>query len=90
MKALIERVEGEITPFVESQCAVGGSYCEAWHDWFWASADADPACNDEDRDPKPLTDFPFEVGKCFDVARCRLRAAALRAQSTGENDRVED
>lgn len=64
-------------PFVESECDVGGSYCAAWHDWFWASVEADPACNDEDRDPKPLTTFPFVVADCFNVGTCPLRARAV-------------
>ena len=69
--------------FVEADCFVGGSMCEAWHNWFWASVDADPGCNEpdadgNDRDPLPLTDFPFDPSHCRDIGRCRLRARAIR------------
>lgn len=76
--------ESQAIVFVEGECVVGGVFCGAWSDWFWASVDADPACNvaDEDgevRDPVPLTNYLFDHHMCHDIAHCPLRARAVRA-----------
>ena len=69
---------GEIA-FVEHECTQGGVLCGAWGDWFWASVEADPASEAEDRDPLPLQDFPFDIRECRQIATCALHARALRA-----------
>lgn len=58
--------------FVEAHCTVGGSSCAAWHEWFWASVEADPSCNDEDRDPVPLAEWPFNPLACERPDICPL------------------
>lgn len=60
------------TWFVEARCAFGGCRCGAWEDWFMASDDRDPTAIDEERDPKPLSRFPFDPKNCADPERCAM------------------
>ena len=71
--------------FDDAACTVGGSLCGAWHDWFWASVDSDPACNEGDgRDPVPLLEWPFDPAGCERPDICpmyrRARASILRGE----------
>lgn len=64
--------------FVESRCLVGGDKCPAWSEWFWASVETDPACNDEDRDPDPLLEWPFNPLACERPDLCRHYRDAVK------------
>jgi hypothetical protein len=54
----------EPIPFVEQHCTVGGCHCGAWSEWFQACEDTDPNAIDEDRDPAPLSEWPFDPLGC--------------------------
>lgn len=62
-----EQVKGH-TPgpgcFVESKCQVGGVLCPMWDEWFQACDDTDPDAIAEERDPKPLLEWPFNPLAC--------------------------
>jgi len=73
--------EIEVLAFVETKCAIGGVYCGMWSDWFVACEEADPASLDEDRDPKEIDDFPFEISECVRPETCHL---ALRARTPAQ------
>ena len=68
--------------FVERECAVGGCMCPAWDEWFQASEDTDPAAIDEDRDPKPLEEWPFNPLACERPDICRLYRRATKQDQT--------
>lgn len=72
-----------MTCFEEAKCTVGGSLCGAWHDWFWASVDSDPDCNAEDRDPKPLLEWPFDPLGCERPDICPMYRASIALAPTG-------
>lgn len=63
--------------FVETECAVGGTSCGAWHDWFSACDAQDPSAIEEDRDPVEITDFPFAIADCQQKEKCSLYRRAL-------------
>jgi hypothetical protein len=69
----------ELAPFIELECAVGGVHCPAWEEWFAACEDTDPNAIEEDRDPLPLLEWPFNPLACERPDICRLyRARALK------------
>src|SRR3546814_12819143 len=72
LEGLIERSEGEGPVFVERDCQVGGILCPRWAEWFEACEDTDPDALDEERDPVPLTNFPFQPSECRKPESCAL------------------
>lgn len=63
-------VKGRV--FVESDCLVGGCLCPAWNEWFMACEDTDPKAIEEDRDPAPLRQWPFNPLACERPDLCQL------------------
>lgn len=68
--------------FVGSKCTVGGCSCGAWEDWFMACNDTDPEAIEEERDPKPLEQWPFNPLGCERPDICPLYQEAKRAGAT--------
>ena len=71
--------------FVEEKCTVGGTDCPAWNDWFQACDDTDPGAFDEDCDPAPLLEWPFDPLGCERPDICPLyRDHLLKDQTHGQ------
>ena len=58
--------------FVEAKCTIGGAKCPAWDEWFQACEDTDPEAIMDERDPAPLTSWPFNPLACERPDICPL------------------